>query len=353
MKSQLFSVVKNAHRLISFLTRNQKRIDKVLILAHDYPDPDSLASAFALQAILEKGFSIPSRIAYGGIIGRVENRTMVSMLKIPARKFKESDFKNYEYVALMDTQPHFHNNSFPKNRRATIVIDQHPSDTLANSEFSIIDETAGATCVILAQALFSLKIDLPQTLATALIYGITTDTLNLHRATNPIVFQTYLRLLPFCDMRTLAKIQNPAHSKKFFLTIQRGISHAMIVKSLIFSHLGTVENPDLVAQTSDFLLSYRKLKWALCTGRFKGRLYVSFRMKDREGEAGELLREVFQNAAEAGGHGGIAGGSFYVGEEILEEVWIEKQNSLIERLKRRLRLPIKQEAVPAFTPENL
>ncbi len=343
-----FSVIKNAHRLITYLTKNRMRLNPILIATHDYPDPDSLASAFALQHILDKAFSVSSKIVYGGIIGRMENRNMVAILKIPVHKLKETDFKKYENTALMDTQPHFRNNSFPKQRRATIVVDQHPSQTPPAADFSIVDPDCGATCVILAQALISLKLDIPANLATALIYGILTDTLNLYRADKPIVAQTYLKILPYCNMKDLARIQNPVHTKKFFVTIDKGVSHAVICKKLIVSHLGIVENPDLVAQTSDFLLSYKPVKWSMCTGRFKGRLYTSFRTTNKDAEAGEILRDVFDNSTEAGGHGTIAGGSFEVGLDIPEEIWAQKEMELMVRMQKRLRIAAKNEFVKAF-----
>src|SRR5687767_9192412 len=44
-----------------------------LILTHDNPDPDSLASAVALAFLLEQRAGVECRVAYGGIIGRAEN----------------------------------------------------------------------------------------------------------------------------------------------------------------------------------------------------------------------------------------------------------------------------------------
>ena len=70
-------------------------------------------------------YGIESRIAYSGVIGRRENRAMVSILRIPVHRLRPGDLKKYKQIALVDTQPSFTNNSFPKNRKAAIVIDQH------------------------------------------------------------------------------------------------------------------------------------------------------------------------------------------------------------------------------------
>jgi nanoRNase/pAp phosphatase (c-di-AMP/oligoRNAs hydrolase) len=114
-----------ARRLLDFLQQGRRRLSPLLILTHDHPDPDALAAAFALKYLVEQKFGIEAKIAYGGVIGRTENRAMVQILKIPVHKLRAAWLKRYRQIALVDTQPQFANNSFPKNRKATIVVDQH------------------------------------------------------------------------------------------------------------------------------------------------------------------------------------------------------------------------------------
>lgn len=337
------TAAKSARKIIRFLARRKDSLSPLLILTHDYPDPDALASAYALHYMAEHAFAVQSRIAYGGIIGRMENRGMVNILKLPIHKFRAADLKKYTHVALMDTQPGFENNSFPSNRRPVLIIDQHPYVTKPMADLTIIDTECGATCVILAQALLILKLPIPAPVATALAYGILTDTLNLYRASRPDVIKIYLDILPFCDMRALAKIQNPVRSRKFFATLDRGIQQAMMKRGLMVSKLGDVESPDLVAQVADFLLTYKGAHWVICLGRFKGRLHVSLRMEKSQVTASEILRDVFLDRSDAGGHDVIAGGSFYVGSKAAQNIWEEAENQLIERLLKRLRIPLKGE----------
>lgn len=342
----------NGKKLLRFLHKHHASLSPLLILTHDYPDPDTLGSAFALHYICERYFEIESRIVYGGVIGRMENRSMVNILKIPAYKLKHGDFKKYTNVALLDTQPGFKNNSLPVNKRPTIVIDQHPFVSRPNADLIIIDPLAGATSVILTQALLAIKKEIPERVATALTYGILSDTLNLYRANRPDVIETYLSILPHCDMRALARIQNPTRSRNFFVTLGKGIEEAFLRRGLIASHLGFVESPDLVSQTADFLLTYKGRRWSLCTGRYRGKLHVSLRTNIPNVEAGEILRDVFVNRGEAGGWGGIAGGSFEIGKTTDEEIWKEAENALSERLLKRLRIPIKGEFYSPFKQKH-
>ncbi|MFA6599989.1 MAG: DHHA1 domain-containing protein [Candidatus Omnitrophota bacterium] len=336
-------VSRNARKLLKFMSERREAISPLLILTHDYPDPDALASAFALQFLAQKGFGIEARIVYGGIVGRMENRAMVRLLKIPAHKIRPRDFRKFSAVALVDTQPDFKNNPFPGGRKAAIVIDQHVSVSKPAADFSIIDPECGATSVILAQALLVSHSDIPANVATALAYGIQSDTLNLYRAGQPHISRTYLDMLLRCDLRSLAQIQNPPRSRRFFSTLSKAIHRAMIRRQLIVSHLGDVENPDLIAQAADFLLTYKGLRWSFVTGRYKGRLHVSLRMTNPNAEAGEILRDIFQNRGDAGGHDSIAGGSLKVAAGADEALWLQAEAALVEKLSKRLRIPSKSE----------
>ncbi len=332
----------NARRLLHFLSRRRRTLSPLLILTHDYPDPDTLASAVCLHHIAEKRFGIQSKIVYGGIIGRMENRSMVQILKLPVYKLKPGHFKIYQNIALLDTQPGFKNNSLPPNKRPSIIIDQHPFVQKPSADLTIIDPECGATSVILAQALLiTMKRQIPATVATALAYGILSDTLNLYRANRPDIIQTYLDLLPHCDMRSLARIQNPLRSRKFFVTLSKGTQGAISRRGLVISHLGSVESPDLVAQIADFLKTYKGARWSFCTGRYKSKLHVSLRSTNPNVEAGEVLRDTFDNRGEAGGWGSIAGGSFEVSKREDDLIWKEAETELTERLLKRLRIPIK------------
>jgi nanoRNase/pAp phosphatase (c-di-AMP/oligoRNAs hydrolase) len=334
---------RHSDRLRRFLAQNRDRLSPLLILTHDFPDPDALAAAMGLMVLAREGYGIESRIAYGGEIGRVENRAMVRLLHIPVHRFRPILLRQYAAVALVDTQPAFENNPFPANRRAALVLDQHGSNTPPTADLALVDPGCGATCVIVARALLDRGILLSQRLATALAYGILTDTLNFYRAQRPDIVQTYLRVLPKCDMRKLARIQNPTRPRRFFSTLGKGIREAIFLRQTLITHLGPVDTPDRVAQVAELLLTYRRVRWCLVTGRHKGRLHASLRCTRIEIQAGEVLRDVFFDPRQAGGHGPIAGGSCRVGQEAAEEVWLAREKALEERLIRRLRIPTRVE----------
>ncbi|MBI5244894.1 MAG: DHH family phosphoesterase [Elusimicrobia bacterium] len=314
----------SAQALLEFLSAKGQSISPLLILVHNHPDPDAMATASALAFLAEKLHGIRTRIAYGGIIGRIENRAMAKTLRIPINPLRENDIKRYEHVALVDTQPPFQNNSFKRRRKATLVIDHHPPHPQTQADFIWIDETAGATSTLLAEALFSSGLEVPSRLATALSYGISSETENLGRDAGPRDVQVYLTLIQKSNTKALARIQNPPRPPAFFGLLGRAIRDAFVLRDIIGVHLRDVPTPDRVAQMADFLLTHEKMRWSFCTGRFSGRLYVSLRSRKAEARAGRILTRLL-GLGSAGGHDMIAGGSVDMPPEATETDWRDKE----------------------------
>jgi nanoRNase/pAp phosphatase (c-di-AMP/oligoRNAs hydrolase) len=324
--------------LSRFLQEGKDRLSPLLVLTHDYPDPDALASAYALFHLAREGFGIRAKIAYGGGIGRIENREMIRLLKIPVYKVHLSEFKVFENIALVDTQPSFGNNPFPRERRATIVIDQHALASPPDADFTLVDTQAGATSALMARELLAADIKIPSRLATALVYGILSDTLDFHRITRGETIETYLQMLHLADVRLLARIQNPSRPREFFGDLARGINKATIQENLVVSHLGMVKNPDFVAQMADFLLTCEGVEWAFCTGRHGEDLHLSLRTSIPETSAAAVLRGIVDHPRQAGGHGQIAGGKIRIGRAMGQRTRDPIEQSLTVRLVGRLRI---------------
>ena len=128
----------------------------------------------------------------------------------------------------------------------------------------------------------------------------------------------------------------------------KAIQNCQVRSRLIVAHLGNVESPDLVSQVADFLLTYDGMLRSLCTGRYRGKLYVSLRMATQHAKAGEILRACFPEKGQAGGHDVIAGGSLRLGEKASQQEWKAQEDSIVNLLVKRLRLPKRSEFKPVF-----
>ena len=115
-------VISEIQRKLNSLVNVVKDEEKVLILMHDNPDPDSIASAVGLQYLLGNLAKKPSLIGYSGIVGRAENRAMLKHLGIKMCSMSRISLQDYPCVALVDTQPLTGNNSLPPESRLTLSL---------------------------------------------------------------------------------------------------------------------------------------------------------------------------------------------------------------------------------------
>ena len=97
-----------------------------LVLMHDNPDPDSMAAAECMRTLLRTAAGLPVTVARGGIVGRPENRAMVTELRLEHVHIEGIRFDHYRVIALVDTQPGTGNNALPPGHHVDIVVDHHP-----------------------------------------------------------------------------------------------------------------------------------------------------------------------------------------------------------------------------------
>ena len=90
--------------------------ERLLILPHSDPDPDAIASALGLKALVQHRLGTEVDLVYRGIIGRAENQAMVRYLGYPLRPLVDADLRGAAAVALIDTQPGSGNNVLPPGR---------------------------------------------------------------------------------------------------------------------------------------------------------------------------------------------------------------------------------------------
>src|SRR5207244_4938106 len=97
---------------------------RLVILPHDNPDPDALASAAGIKYLACTLLKREAHIALGGIVGRAENRAMLTYLNITLVPVSEVSFGGETQVVLVDTQPGRSNNSLP-DQVVTVDVDDH------------------------------------------------------------------------------------------------------------------------------------------------------------------------------------------------------------------------------------
>jgi nanoRNase/pAp phosphatase (c-di-AMP/oligoRNAs hydrolase) len=282
---------------------------RVLIVPHNDPDPDAIGGALALQHLLAERLGIPSEVAYKGIIGRAENKALVRYLGHPLRPLQPSDLDQETPIALIDTQPGAGNNPLTIHDKVAIVFDHHPlREGSAQVPFAEIRPDVGAISTVLTEVLQAVAIEPSPPLATALFYGIKTDTQGLARGATPADVAAYLYLQSRIDVQALSKIEQAQLPPEYFRWLSTTLQAARIYDHTILSFLGEMGRPDLAAEMADLLLRLQGIRWVICMGMHKGVLILSVRTRNRRGGAEHLVGHVVGEQGTAGGHGSSAGG---------------------------------------------
>jgi len=275
---------------------------KLLILVHDHPDPDSIASALALRVLLKRNRQTAIIGHFGEKISRPENVAMIDFLEIELENLKPQNLSDFDSIALVDVQPPFFGNILTEVE-VDSVIDHHSQTASYNTNFSEIKTEEGATSTILTKYLRAAQVDISERLATALLYGIKTDTVSLNRDANPDDVEAFTYLYPNANLGLLRRIERaeipPAEVKCF----GQALADHWISKNVFFVNLGRVKREYLIPKMADLGIQVKGVEWSVAFGILgNSHLVISVRNVGYIKSAGRIVQEMFKEIGSAGGH---------------------------------------------------
>jgi nanoRNase/pAp phosphatase (c-di-AMP/oligoRNAs hydrolase) len=301
---------------------------RIAIVLQDDPDPDALASAIALRTLLGRNRLTTPLFSYTPIT-RPENRAMVRLLEIDVAAASSEILREYDLIAMVDVQPPYFNGRLP---RADIVIDHHPGYAEADVGFQDIRTRYGATATILTEYLISARERVSERLATALLYGIKSDTLMLSRRVTEEDLEAFTFLYPLANYGLLRRIERPELPLAFAQVLAAGMKRLWIKDQLLVLYLGRVERDDLIVQMADFCLQFEGVQWVAVAGKLGANLVVAVRTHGLGRSAGETVRRLFGAIGSAGGHRNMAKAVMALAS------WRQREGSIHDRsIEQRLR----------------
>jgi nanoRNase/pAp phosphatase (c-di-AMP/oligoRNAs hydrolase) len=286
------------------LTEKCKRLQDVV--THDdtlavliNADPDSLASAMALKRFFWR--KVKRTIIYRiNVIKRADNLALIKLLKLEQKHIRKLDSSEITKWAIVDSQPH-HNEQF--NRFSfDIIIDHHPVDPGSTGQFVDIKEDYGANSTIMTEYLRAAGIKPSPRLATALFYGIKTDTDNFVRPSAPNDINAFRYLFQFVNVNIIKKIESSEMTRKTLGSFQTAMEHLTFIKDIAFIHMGNVNEPDILVIMADFFLKMSEATWSIVSGIYGQKLIIIFRNAGFRLNAGKMAKKLFGQWGSAGGH---------------------------------------------------
>lgn len=274
----------------------------IAILLHPDPDPDALASAIALRALLRRDpDSTP--IITAGEMTRPENRRMADLLHMRVTEVTPDECHKLARVIAVDFQP-----AFPESgeRPRLAIIDHHPSDQPPVAEFVDVRPQYGATATMMTEYLrLEDERRIGKPLATALLYGIKTDTDSLSRGSIPADVEAYAFLQGCADLPLLRRMERPSYSIDTARAYGAGLRHLATAGDLATTFLGEVAEEDthVLSDIADFCLALDEITWAIAGAIIDDELVLTIRYLGGDGcGAGELARTIVAEKGTGGGH---------------------------------------------------
>jgi nanoRNase/pAp phosphatase (c-di-AMP/oligoRNAs hydrolase) len=294
-------------------TLNIKKVERIrslfasgkkihILLQHD-PDPDAIGSALALRELLGRNRATTPIVTFGTIT-RPENLAMVRLLDIQIEQISYEDLhKDGARLALVDVQPPYFEKPLG---RVDLVVDHHPKRIAFKARFADLRSNYGATSTIFTEYLRAAGMEPSQRLATALVYGIKTDTLFLERGSNLADLSAFNFLYPIANKAMISRIERPALPREDLEAMGRALSRLQVENGVAVIHLGEINREDVIPQLAEFCLQIEGVDWSVVSGLVKDRVVISVRNVGYVKSAGEIMKKLYDDIGSAGGHRAMA-----------------------------------------------
>ena len=276
--------------------------DRVLILLHNDPDPDALASGLALRNLLRRTKTTAIIGAIQGVT-RPENLRMANMLDIQVEQVTAASLQEFERIATVDVQPHYFGGLL---NRADLVIDHHPEQPGYSAVFKDIRADYGSTSTILTEHLRAVDVNISERTATAMLYAIKSDTLFFARHTNRVDLEAFTFLYPLADAALIRKMEGAEITLERLRFVTRA-SQGGILREQVFSAFSARRR----ARTSSPTRPISSCSSRTSSGRSSpassaASFIVSVRNLGYSRNAGEFVKRWFGDIGSAGGHRAMA-----------------------------------------------
>ena len=279
----------------------------VYIQTHNFPDADAIGSAFGLQYLLKQS-GISSTICYGGKIDRSCILKVLEALNIELYNIKDITPIPDSQTILVDTQTG--NSNLPIClQNASICIDHHPIFEENAYDYTDISPENGACASIIASYFIEAGYKMQQNIATAILYGIKIDTLNLTRGVSELDLDMFYNTFKMVDLELVRSFDMSTLQLTDLSSYAYAINNIHTNCDISFANTG-IDCPEaLIANISDFVLSLAEISLSIVySKRADEGIKLSIRSDSQKYDAGLIINQALKGIGNGGGHASMAGG---------------------------------------------
>jgi nanoRNase/pAp phosphatase (c-di-AMP/oligoRNAs hydrolase) len=303
--------------------------ERIFIVTHDNPDPDAVATGWAVWLMIKERLGKDVRLVGGGFISRAENRHMVKLLEPPIELLGDLACPADAAVVLVDCQPGNQDYLFCEEDVNLVgVIDHHSGRRRRKRPpFWDVRPRVAASASIAASYLREQKLDPGTRLATALLFAIRTET----QGTETHYSRLDRRVLPWLAERSdpsrLAEIENAPLPPQYYSDLVLALQNTFLYDDAAFCLLPRASGPEIVGEVADLLIRCQSIGRVLCGAAVAGDLLLSFRTDIAGEDAAMLAQKTLTGIGRGGGHRRRAGGKVpNIGPKITEDLEDDLRN---------------------------
>ncbi len=309
--------MKGIQELISVLDKKRD----IVVQAHDFPDHDAVASAFALTHLLKVNGLAP-RLCYGGDVQSTSLTEAISMLEIPIAASRDVPMDDQSQIIVVD--------GFIGNRNVAglpgevvAVIDHHSPPIEPDCKYWDIRPNYGSCCTILYEYYKISKTDLPKSIATALLMGVMMDTAFMTRGVALVDLEAFTTLFFQGDWKSGSKLLRNSLSLHDLGVFREAINACIVAEDFCFVPIQKECSVEVMALVADFFLGLRELNFVVVVQPDRDEYRLSVRSDDVGRPSDIVIRKALSGIGSGGGHIHMGGGSIprdlFPGEEGLRK----------------------------------
>jgi nanoRNase/pAp phosphatase (c-di-AMP/oligoRNAs hydrolase) len=302
----------------------------ILVSTHRFPDPDALASAWALCVLLSHklteatvSMSIKDHVT-GGV-----NEAFIRNTNVKLIPWNDAALAGYDAIILTDVQPGGSYSPLPEGVMPLAVIDHHRTRRKPKCAFCDVRPDVGATSSIIFSYFMEVEQAISPDLAATLLYAIESDLAGAAGQPGDLDNMALSSLTLLANTRKLYQMRYVDLPQSYYICYYSGLANAMYYDNAIISHLDKIDAPEKPAVIADFLLRFEAVQWSLVTAVYEDRLVVSLRTSSGKLSAADMIRRLLRNVGDGGGHRTKAGG--FIPLESNTPAEIDRKRALLRR----------------------
>lgn len=301
--------ISRSDRLLSVVAPYRQAV----IVMHNNPDPDAIATGWAIRFLLESKLHKPVRLVGSGDIVRAENRHMIRLLQPPFELLDEFHPGQGDAVILVDCGPDATNHLVCDEAiRPVAVIDHHDPQLLVRLPLMDIRPHVAASASIAATYLRQQQLEPDTRLATAMLYAIHTETQGYETYHSRVDRAVLPWLMRRADPALLAEIENAPLSREYFGDLVLALQGTFVYEDAALCILPRAQGPEIIGEVADLLIRCEGIHRVLCGAVSRNGVLLSVRTDDIGGNATRLLNETLQGLGRGGGHAHRSGGKLFL-----------------------------------------